>query len=80
VYRLQYDPAVEAVHDALPDEARRQLTAALAAACDDPVGATEPYGHADEYMRLVVTDRAFAVVYLGHTYKTINVLQIHYLG
>jgi hypothetical protein len=80
VYRLHYDPAVEAVHDSLPEEARIKLSAALAAACDDPIAATEPYGHTDEYLRLVVTEQAFAVLYLGHTYKTINVLQIHYLG
>jgi hypothetical protein len=80
VYRLKYDPAAEAVHEAMPPAASETLTLALAAACRDPLGATEPYGEEDDVMRMLVTDHAFAVLLVGHTLKTITVLQINYLG
>lgn len=80
MYRLKYDPPAEAVHDAMPAEAGEHLTLALAAACHDPLGATEPYGEDDNVMRMVVTEHAFAVVLLGHTLKTVTVLQVTYLG
>ncbi|MFT2014623.1 hypothetical protein ACMA1D_02060 [Streptomyces sp. 796.1] len=79
-YRLTYDPAVEAVHDALPPEAREQLTLALAAAADDPIGATEPYGADDPYMRLLVIPHTTALIFIGHTRRTLAVLNISYLG
>jgi hypothetical protein len=56
------------------------LTLALAAACHDPIGATEPYGEEDKVMRMVVTEQTFAVLLVGHTLKTVTVLQINYLG
>ncbi|MFI2031855.1 hypothetical protein [Streptomyces buecherae] len=79
-YRLTYDPAVEAVHDALPSHAQEQLTLALAAACDDPIDTTEPYGADDPYMRLLVTSHTTALIFVGHTRKTLAVLHISYLG
>jgi hypothetical protein len=80
-YRLKYDPGVEAVHDALPSAPSEALTLALAAVCHDPIGATVPYGDVeDEVMRMTVTEHAFAVLLIGHTLKTVTVLQITYLG
>ncbi|MCX4671574.1 hypothetical protein OG453_33630 [Streptomyces sp. NBC_01381] len=81
MYRLKYDPGVEAVHDALPPEASEQLSITLAAACHDPLGATQPYGDVeDDVMRMAVTEHVFAVLLLGHTLNTVTVLQINYLG
>ncbi|MBL1108861.1 hypothetical protein JK361_30480 [Streptomyces sp. 5-8] len=80
MYRLTYDPAAEAVHGAMPAVASEPLTLAFAAACQDPVLATEPYGEDDGVMRMIVTDQAFAVLLVGHALKTIKVLQVTYLG
>lgn len=79
IYRLKYDPAAEAVHEAMPATASETLTLALAAACHDPIAATEPYGEDDGVMRMIVTEQAFAVLLVGNTLKTITVLQINYL-
>ncbi|MGW2340469.1 hypothetical protein [Streptomyces sp. NPDC001661] len=80
MYRLKYDIGVEAVHEALPQAASEALTLALAAACHQPLGATQPYNEVDDdVMRLIDTDQVVAVLLLGHTLKTITVLQISYL-
>lgn len=79
-YRLKYDLAVEAIHDALPPQAREQLTIALADACDDPLGATGSYGHEDDVMRTITTPDVRALLLIGHNLKTITVLRIDYLG
>ena len=79
-YRLKYDPAAEAVHDALPSAASEALTLALADTCHDPIAATEPYGEDDGVVRMLVTEHAFAVLLIGETLKTITVLQVTYLG
>ncbi|MFE2297947.1 hypothetical protein ACFXAW_07100 [Streptomyces sp. NPDC059445] len=80
IYRLKYDPAAEAVREAMPAPASEALTLALADACHDPLAATEPYGEDDGVMRMIVTEQAFAVLLVGQTLKTITVLQINYLG
>ncbi|WP_282084047.1 hypothetical protein [Streptomyces tendae] len=80
MYRLKYDPAAEAVHEAMPAAASEALTLALANACRDPLGVTEPYGEDDGVMRMIVTEQAFAVLLAGHQTKTITVLQVTYLG
>lgn len=79
-YRLKYDPTAEAVHEAMPSAASESLTLALAAACHDPLDATEPYGEDDGVVRMLVTEQAFAVLLIGQALKTIIVLQITYLG
>ncbi|MGW3635645.1 hypothetical protein ACWD7F_36955 [Streptomyces sp. NPDC005122] len=80
MYRLKYDPAADAVHEAMPAAASETLTLALVDACQEPLGATEPYGEDDGVVRMIVTAQAFAVLLLGSTLKTITVLQINYLG
>jgi hypothetical protein len=80
MYRLKYDPAVEAVHEAMPPAASETLTLALADACYDPIAVTEPYGEDDGVVRMLVTEQAFAVLLVGNTLKTITVLQVTYLG
>jgi hypothetical protein len=80
MYRLKYDPAAEAVHDALPQDASEQLSAALAAACGDPWSATEPYGEDDGVIRTLLAGDTFAVLLVGHNLKTITVLQISWIG
>jgi hypothetical protein len=80
IYRLKYDPAAEAVHEAMPATASETLTLALADACHDPITATQPYGEDDGVVRMLVTEQAFAVLLVGETMKRITVLQISYLG
>jgi hypothetical protein len=80
VFRLKYDPAAEAAHDALPPRASAALTRALAASCRDPIRASRPYGADDRFMRMVVTDEAFGVLLVGHDRGTVTVLQLNYLG
>ena len=81
MYRLKFDPAAEAVYDALPQHASEPLTRALAAACDDPLGATRPYNDVeDEVVRLIDTQHVRAVLLVGHTLKTVTVLDISPLG
>ncbi|UXY25022.1 hypothetical protein N8I84_42100 (plasmid) [Streptomyces cynarae] len=80
MYRLKYDPAAEAVHEAMPSAASEFLTLALADACHDPIAVTEPYGEDDGVVRMLITEHAFAVLLIGDTLKTITVLQVTYLG
>ncbi|MGW4222981.1 hypothetical protein ACWEG1_05940 [Streptomyces bauhiniae] len=80
IYRLKYDPAAEAVHEAMPAPASEALTLALADACYDPLGRTEPYGEDDNVVRMLVTADAFAVLLVGEVLKQITVLQVTYLG
>lgn len=80
MFRLKYDPAAEAVHESMPTAASEALTLALAAACHDPLAATQPYGEDDGIMRMIVTEQAFAVILAGHQTKTLTVLQVTYLG
>lgn len=80
MYRLKYDPAAEAVHEALPPTASEALTLALADTCHDPIAASEPYGEDDGVVRMLITEQAFAVLLVGETFKTITVLQVTYLG
>lgn len=80
IYRLKYDPAADAVHEAMPQASSEALTMALANACHDPLSATEPYGEDDGVMRMIITEQAFAVLLVGQALKTITVLQVTYLG
>jgi hypothetical protein len=80
LYRLKYDPAAEAVHEAMPPVASETLTLALADACHAPIDATQPYGEDDGVVRMLVTEQAFAVLLVGQQTKTITVLQVTYLG
>jgi hypothetical protein len=79
-YLLKYATDAEAVHDALPAEASSQLTNLLADVCEDPLGHSIPYGEDDPYVRMIITDHAFAVILIGHVMKTVTVLQISYMG
>lgn len=80
MYRLKYDAAADAVHEAMPPGASEALTLALANACYDPIAATQPYGEDDGIMRMIITEHAFGVLLIGHQTKTITVLQITFLG
>lgn len=75
-YRLSYDPETEAAHDALPPSVSEALTVALRNACDDPLGATHPFGIADLTVRQVLVDGAFAVLYVSHQAKTLHVTKV----
>jgi hypothetical protein len=80
IFRLRYDPAAEAVHEAMPSAASETLTLALADACHDPLGVTQPYGEDDGVVRMIVTEQAFAVLLVGQQTKTLTVLQVTFLG
>ncbi len=79
-YRLKYDLASEAVHDALPPEASERLSLALAAACDDPIASTEPYGEGDGVVRMIPTEHVIGVLLIGQITKTLTALQLSYTG
>jgi hypothetical protein len=80
VYRLKHDAAAEAIHNSLPPEARLALSLALADACEDPIGATEPYGLVDDgVMRKIMLPDSFAILLIGREHKELTVLQIEYL-
>ncbi|MFF8590002.1 hypothetical protein ACF061_00940 [Streptomyces sp. NPDC015220] len=80
MYRLKYDPAAEAVHEAMPPAASEALTLALADACHDPFAVTEPWGVDDGITRMLITPQAFAVLMVGKQEDVITIFQITYLG
>lgn len=80
MYALRCDAVNQAVWDGLPAEASERLALALADACTDPIGATQPYGEDDGIMRTLVTGDILAVIYLGHQTKTLHIFQIDYIG
>ena len=80
MYALRCDAVNQAVWDGLPAEASERLALALADACNDPIGATQPYGEDDGIMRTLVTGDILVVLYLGHQTKTLHIFQIDYLG
>ncbi|MER5909398.1 hypothetical protein ABT124_02575 [Streptomyces sp. NPDC001982] len=79
-YRLKYGTGAEAVHDAMPPAESEYLSLALAAACEDPIGATTARGEDDGVVRMLVTEHAIAVLLVGQVTKTLTVLQLSYTG
>ncbi|MFH8785105.1 hypothetical protein [Streptomyces roseoverticillatus] len=80
MYALHCNATNQAVWDSLPQPVSERLTLALAAACADPIAATEPYDEDDGIMRTLVLSDLFVVLYLGHQTKTLHIFQIDYLG
>lgn len=80
MYRLQYNPDVEAVHDGLPTPLRRRFSQALAQVCEDPISSTEPWGIDDGVTRTLVVGDILAMLLIGHRTKTVTVLSAIYLG
>ncbi|WP_327350621.1 hypothetical protein [Streptomyces sp. NBC_01304] len=81
MYELRYDATVEAVWDSLPQQARDEFDRAVHAACEDPYGATEPYGIDDGVTRTLVLERTVAVLLLTHAPRQLlRILQITHLG
>lgn len=80
MYALRCDAVNQAIWDGLPADTSERLALALAAACADPLGTTQPYGEDDGIMRTLVTGDILAVIYLGHQTKTLHIFQIDYLG
>lgn len=76
MYRLTYDPGVEAVHDSLPAAASEALMLALARACHDPLLATQPWGEADDRNRMIETETVRALLFVSYSQKTLAVLSI----
>ncbi|UPZ27690.1 hypothetical protein MUK60_07560 [Streptomyces sp. LRE541] len=81
MYELRYDPTIEAVWDSLPEPARDEFDRAILAACENPYGATEPYGIDDGITRTLVLDHTVAVLLVTQTPRqTVRILQITHLG
>jgi len=81
VYELRYDATIEAVWDSLPDQARDEFDRAILAACEDPFGATEPYGIDDGVTRTLVLTHTVAVLLISQApRKILRILQITHLG
>ncbi|UKY54272.1 hypothetical protein [Streptomyces inhibens] len=76
MYRLIYDPGIEATQDQLPPAASAALTIALEVDCHDPIGDTLPRGLAEEWNREVHTAGAIALSFVSHAQKTVAVLEI----
>lgn len=80
MYELRYDPTIEAVWDSLPDQARDEFDQAILAACEDPIGSTEPWGIDDGITRTLVRTHVFAMLLVTETPdKTVRILDITYL-
>lgn len=80
MYRLQYNPQVEAIHDLLPDGLSFRFAEALARACEDPIAHTEPWGIDDGISRTLVVDDVYAMLLIGHHEKTLTVVSAVYLS
>lgn len=80
MYRLKYDPGVEAIHDLLPDALSLRFSQALARACEDPIAHTEPWGEDDGISRTLVVDEVYAMLIIGHQEQTLNVVAAIYLA
>ncbi|MCZ1012643.1 hypothetical protein [Streptomyces lydicus] len=76
MYRLTYDPGIEAVQDSLPPAASEPLMLALADACDAPLLATQPWGQADDRNRMIEVAGVRALLFISYSQKTIAVLAI----
>ncbi|MFD1832802.1 type II toxin-antitoxin system RelE/ParE family toxin [Streptomyces desertarenae] len=83
MYKLRYSTAVEAVWDALPDEAREELDAAILGVCEDPYAATEPHSDSEPHRRvLTLRHTAVACVVIDGPpgVRRIRIHSIDYLG
>ncbi|SHL74240.1 hypothetical protein [Streptomyces yunnanensis] len=77
LFRLIYDPGVESLHDQLPSATSHALTAALDAACHDPIGHTAPRrGQAEEWNRQIRVDGALAMIFVSYSQKALAVVDI----
>lgn len=83
MYKLRYSPAVEAVWDALPDEARAELDGALVELCHDPFARPEPRGgERDDVARLLTLRHTVVsvVVITAPPVRRVYLRHIHHLG
>jgi hypothetical protein len=81
VYELRYDATIEAVWDSLPEQVRDEFDRAILAACEDPYGATEPYGIDDGVTRTLVLQSTVAVLLITQApHKILRILLITHLG
>jgi hypothetical protein len=83
VYKLDYSKAVEAVWDALPDEARAELERALVVICQAPWTHTEPRSddHYDVERTRALKHTALALLVIDEPpVRRVYLLNIDYLG
>ena len=77
-YRLHVDPNLHAAYQALPDDARRDLSACLLDALVDPPAHSEPYGIDDGIMRTIAHGHVVGVICIGE--REITLVQLNYAG
>lgn len=80
MYRLICDDDLQTIWDSLPDEASRQLTAALSDVCHEPYIETEPWGIDDGTHRLLIRSLITVRLAVNDTAQTIRIYSIEYLG
>lgn len=79
-YKLRVDDVLQLVWDALPLASSVELTNALIAVCEDPLGTTVPYGEDDGVMRTLALKSVLVVLLITHGTGHVRVLQITHLG
>ncbi|SCK42093.1 hypothetical protein [Streptomyces sp. WMMB 322] len=80
MYKLRYRADVEAVWDALPDAARRELDLALAEVCRDPYATTEPHGKDGDVTRILKLRHTRSVLLVIEPGLRVRIISINYLG
>ncbi|MFI6936819.1 hypothetical protein [Streptomyces sp. NPDC050287] len=78
MYRLLCDKPLTAIWDGLPDDASRQLTAALSDVCHEPFIETEPWGIDDGINRILVRPLVTARLAVNEQAQTVRIYSIEY--
>lgn len=79
-YRLRIDPTIHDIYQALPDDARRDLSMCLVDALADPVGRSAPYGWDDGIWRTVARGYVTGAVMIDDRDHAIALVHITYAG
>ncbi|MGE7437979.1 hypothetical protein [Kitasatospora sp. NPDC001175] len=79
-YILRVDEVLQHAWDALPPSASAELTNAMINVCEDPLGATTPYGEDDGVMRTLALQSVMAVLMITHATRHVRILQITHIG
>lgn len=84
MYKLRYEPPVEAVWDSLPGDAREEFDHAIRLACQDPWTHTRPRSDDDHRdvrraLSLQLTYSTLIVIDAPHL-RRLLLRRIHYLG
>lgn len=78
MYRLLCDEPLMAIWDSLPDDASRQLTAALSDVCHEPFIETEPWGVDDGINRILERPLITVRLAVNEQAQTVRIYSIEY--